>query len=360
MNQTAKLQLSQYKSSLDIAINQLCVDLITQAENNFTPYSRECTKAFTSLLKRGGKRMRGALVINSYKMLGGTDDDMILRAAVVVEIIHAYLLIIDDIADNSTTRRGGPAAHEMMKDYHKNLNLHGDAEHFGTSIAMHTGLTGCHLAFEQIGQLQVDDATKLKATNALHQSLLTTIHGQYNDIFNEAVQDVDEAQVLRVLTWKTAYYSFLSPLQFGAILAKADTKRLDALNDYSMNLGLAFQITDDILGTFGNEFESGKSAKDDLCEGKITILVAKALANSSAEQKNQLIAVLGKHDLTDKEHENAKKIIQQTGALGYSRQLADKHAKSAMQALKNAPQDWQKPQVEFLQDLADYVVNRNV
>lgn len=353
-------QLSEHKNDIDSLINVFCDDLLRQTEQNFTPYSRDAVEVLTSLLKRGGKRTRGALVICGYKMLGGTDYQMILRAAVATEIIHAYLLIIDDIADNSLTRRGDLTAHESMKNYHKTHDMLGDSNHFGRSIAMHAGLTGCHEAFKQVSQLDVADDIKNRATTVLHENLLTTINGQYNDIFNESLRNVGEDQVLRVLTWKTAYYSFLSPLQFGAMLAGAKFEQLEVLKDYSVNSGLAFQITDDILGTFGNEFESGKSAKDDLREGKQTILVAYAMQKATPEQKNRFKNLLGKANLTDDEHDEAKKIIQQTGALNYAKSLAKKYAQQAAAALSFVPDNWQTEQVDFLRDLTEYIVSRGV
>ncbi|MGD8373839.1 MAG: polyprenyl synthetase family protein [Candidatus Woesebacteria bacterium] len=352
--------LGGYKKDIDVLINSFCDGALKQAERDFTPYSRDSIDILTSLLKRGGKRTRGSLVICGYKMLGGKDYQMILRAAVATEMIHAYLLIIDDIADNSLTRRGGSTAHESMKNYHKVHNMLGDSNHFGRSIAMHAGLTGCHEAFKQIGQLDVADEIKNRATTTLHENLLITINGQYNDIFNEALHNVSEQQVLRVLTWKTAYYSFLSPLQFGAMLAGAKLEQLEALKDYSVNSGLAFQIADDILGTFGNEFESGKSAKDDLREGKQTILVAHAMQKATPEQKNRFKNLLGKADLADDEHEEAKKIIQQTGALDYAKILAKKYAQQAVAALDSMPDNWKTEQVEFLRDLTEYIINRSV
>lgn len=352
-------QLAVYKRLLDEAIDHYCQDLLQETNEHYGRYSKDALEAYASILRRGGKRLRGALVMNSYEMFGGQDKPMILQAARAIEMMHAYLLIIDDICDKSPMRRGGMTAHISMEKYHHRLHSEGDSAHFGLSMAMTAAITGCHLALLEVDRLAVDDRIKLAALRNLNENLIITGHGQLNDIANEAVRHVDEAQVQRMLVWKTAHYSFLSPLQFGAILAGANLENAAPLCDYSLHMGLAFQLVDDILGTFGDEFESGKSAKDDLREGKITILVSRALADATPEQREQLLRILGDQTLTSADHEAAKSIIQSTGALAYARQLAREHAEAAARVLVTVPAFWQKPQIDFLHDLTTYVLKRN-
>jgi geranylgeranyl diphosphate synthase type I len=173
------------------------------------------------------------------------------------------------------------------------------------------------------------------------------------------VQTVDETQVLSVLKWKTAYYSFLNPLRVGAALAHADPAELAVLEGYCEHMGLAFQITDDILGTFGDEIQSGKSTQDDIKEGKITLLIARALKKADDRQRQALLQALGNDTLTQEEYEACKRVIEDTGALAYSQELAEQHAHQATAALGEVPKAWAEPNVAFLRALAQLIVNRS-
>ena len=349
--------LGTYKTRIDENIATFCEHLLAQTEQDFGPYSREAVETYCSLLARGGKRIRGSLVIAAYKMAGGTDDAMIMHAARVVEMLNANLLIFDDVADLSDKRRGGPTVHRMFEHYYKDAKLFGDSKHFGVAMALHVGLAGTYLVAMELGQLNVADDRKLAATHNLNQAIYTTVHGQFNDIANEAVRLVNQKQVERTLTWKAAYYTLLQPLQFGLLLAGSKDANAPMVRDYAMNLGLAFQIIDDILGTFGDE-ATGKSNREDITEGKITLLVSGALQKGSAEQKKVLLAALGNKKLTDAQYEEVKHIMRETGALNFARETADAHAQAAVRALDAAPKQWAGDSVQFLRDLADFVTSR--
>lgn len=352
-------RLAHYKALIDADIETFSRRLIDDWEIQYTSYSRDAVATYCDILARGGKRLRGALTMAAYEMAGGTDEQMILKAARIVEMIHAYMLIIDDVCDRSDIRRGGPAAHRLLERYHAERGLHGDSTHFGIAQAINAALAGSELARRELGELPVAAELRLEAMNSLHENLVITVHGQINDIFNEAVRDVTEAQVKSVLTWKTAYYSFLSPLNFGAILAGAGAADREYLLEYSVNAGLSYQITDDILGMFGDEEESGKSAQDDLKEGKVTLLVARALAHANPEQKRYLLAALGNHDLTLAEYHECRRIVQDTGALDYARELAERYAARAAEALDEVPPLWDETGLHFLQGLAAYITHRS-
>lgn len=350
--------LGKYKALLDADIEQYCEALLTSTSDRFGRYSHDAMQVYASLLSRGGKRLRGVMVLSAYEMFGGTNKAMIIRAARAVEMLHAYLLIVDDIQDHSQTRRGGPAAHVLLARYHKQNKFLGSSEDFGAAVAVDAALVGCHLAMQELAQLDAPDERKVKMFDLVNTSLLITGHGQINDLFNAAMVDVSESDVLRTLTWKSAYYSFLKPLQAGAVLAGASAKDLAALHDYATHIGLAFQITDDILGTFGDEFESGKSNKDDIRDGKATILVSLALAKATPQQKKELMAAIGNPNLTESQYQAARKIMQDTNALDEAKKLAAGHAQLAVRSLKNVPETWKQSEVEFLKLLANYATNR--
>lgn len=351
-------QLEKYRAVIDKRIDVYAKDFETDTSEQFGEIPLIVTHTFTDYLGRGGKRIRGALTMVGYELFGGEDKEMILEAALAIEILQAYILMMDDIQDRSDIRRAGLTAHIMLRDYHEKNHLRGDALHFGESMAMNAFLIGCHSALDIISGLNAKPERVLMALRNIHRCYVTTAYGQTMDIYNEVSDTVNEADVTNVLTWKTAYYTFVNPMQLGAILAGASQKDLDNIYNFAIPAGRAFQITDDILGIFGSEFESGKSPLDDIKEGKRTILTVKALELAPQADSYYLLQCLGKHDLTTSEFKQCQKIISTCGALEYARNLATASVDEARQALANAPTNWNKKSVDFLQDLVGFLLDR--
>jgi len=351
-------QLNCYKELIDTRISEYIPLIETQIAEQFGRYPLEAYKPFSSYMTRGGKRIRGALTILGYEMFGGKDSKMIVDAAMAIEMLQSYLLIMDDIQDRSETRRGGQSAHRMLQDYHKKNYLRGDSKHFGESIAMDSFLVGCHGALEIISRLPVEPSILVRAIQNVHKCYITTAHGQTLDIFNEVVEGVSENDVQNVLLWKTAYYTFVNPLQFGAILAGAEESQLDALLDYAVPAGKAFQITDDILGVFGDEFESGKSSLDDIRDGKRTILITKALESAENSESYFLRQCLGNSNLSMDDFIECKEIISRSGAKEYAENLAIKYIEKATLAMDSLAPVCSARHVEFLKGLVRYLIIR--
>jgi geranylgeranyl diphosphate synthase type I len=351
-------QLQALKTSIDDALGVHVKALHHDAATNYTPYSAAVVDAYLDVLNRGGKRIRGALTIIGYQMCGGKDMDMIVQAAAAIEMVHAYILVLDDIMDRSEMRRGGASAHTAMANYHKSKGLSGNGAHFGESVAINGALIGNHFAQGIITGLMVNDAYKLTAIKLLNEALVVTGHGQINDIFNEALDTVNERDVDQVLEWKTAHYTFLNPLQFGMALSGADKATLNAIKDYCMYAGRAFQITDDVLGTFSSEQEAGKSPMDDIREGKRTVLTVAALERATNSDKNFLIQMLGNKDLTQAQFIRCKEILVATGALQVANSLADTMVAKALTSLHKNESFWPPSGSDFLAALVEHLLGR--
>ena len=151
---------------------------------------------------------------------------------------------------------------------------------------------------------------------------------------------------------------FLNPLTFGMVLAGAECRATDAIREYSLSAGRAFQITDDILGIFGSEFESGKSPMDDIKEGKRTLLTLFALKNAEKTDRNFLIQMLGNRDITQTEFNRCKDILLESGALVFANKEAGKEIARAIKSIKSQDIDWNQEGVDFLVGLAKYLKNR--
>lgn len=350
--------LAELKHEVDEALEMHAAHLKKTTAHNFTPYSVLSVDAFTEILGRGGKRIRGALAIVGYEMCGGADRDMILQAACAIEMVHAYILILDDIMDKSAMRRGGPSAHTLVSNYHRENGLSGESMHFGEAVAINAALIGDHYAQSLVTDLSVGDQQKIKALKLLNDALIVTGHGQINDLFNEVLDHVNEQDVDHVLEWKTAHYSFLNPLQFGMALAGADDETLTEITGYCMHAGRAFQITDDIIGIFGSELEAGKNPMDDIREGKRTLLSITALHKADSADKNFLIQMLGNDRLTQREFMRCKEIFEATGALEEAKKQAERHVSEAKASLEQTHR-WNDAGTTFLIALVDSLLGRS-
>lgn len=319
--------------------------------------SKEPIQAFCDVLLRGGKRMRGLLVMESYFAHGGKDEVVALGAARVFEIIQTSLLIVDDIADRSRLRRGGPSAHVQLGDDAKRRNLKGDPRHYGEMQTMNAAYAGLHKATTELLALPVGSEVAREACRQLHENILVTIYGQIDDIYNEAAQEaVTETIIESIMQRKTAHYSFLGPIDLGARLAGA-SKLSDGLRDYSIHAGCAFQVADDIIGTFGKENETGKGTNDDIIEGKLTLLAFYAQQHGTAEQKAFLSQVLGNENATSEQCDEVRRIFKASGALGYAKERLGAYETQALRSLES---DAAIPPAfaDYLRALGDYLLRR--
>lgn len=328
-------RIAMYRSEIDSDIAEYCHDLLESVRMTYGVRGHEATVAFASILRRGGKRIRGSLVLAAYELLGGADRKVVRRVALATEIIHAYLLVIDDVIDRSPLRRGGPTAHCQLQQVHREGRLRGDAGRFGDAMATMAGLMGMSLAELVIHETPLPAERKLQLIASLHGNLVRTAYGQMYDIWNEALQEAGEADARQVAELKTAYYTFVNPLEMGALLADADHALLALLRRFGAKVGVAFQIADDIIGIFSSSCDSGKSSMDDLKEGKMTVLTTRALRQCTPSDRMFLRNMLGNASLTADEFAECRRIIRESGALAYAEKLADEYAQAALKELKS-------------------------
>lgn len=352
-------QLARYKQLIEADIEAYGSHIKQSTATAYGQYPAAVADVYFDLLQRGGKRIRGALVMAGYEMCGGTDERMITRAATALEMIHAYILIMDDIQDRSVLRRGKPTAHEMLAAYHRKQGLSGDAAHAGVALAINAALAGNHAAQMLLSGLQVEDELKIKVLGIVNYTMVTTAHGQTTDIINELATTVSDADIVHTLEWKTAHYTVLNPLCTGMVLAGAGCEDTDAIRDYALHVGKAFQITDDILGVFGSPTKTGKRSGDDIKEGKKTVLTQYALGHASPDEQLFLKKCLGNQEVTDADLQQCQKIIKRSGALGNASDMAKHHSMAALDALAVADRPWKPDQVAFLEGLAQTIISRS-
>jgi geranylgeranyl diphosphate synthase type I len=350
--------LPAYRTAIDADIAAYAGHVRTFTKQQYGDYGAAVTGAFLDMLERGGKRLRGSLVMVGYEMLGGCDQTMIVRAATAIEMVHTYWLVIDDIQDRSALRRGKPTVHKMLASYLSDKHLKGDVEHGGISLALNAAVAGGHAAQMLIAGLNVEAELRSKAMGIVSQAAMVTGYGQTYDIMNELTADVSRTDIERTLEWKTSYYTFLNPLCVGMVLAEGGCEDTDAIRAYALPAGKAFQITDDIMGIFGHDEISGKSSMDDLREGKQTLLTYHALTHASPKDKTFLRRCLGNQQLTRMDAKRCITIIQATGALDFAKSEARKHVAEALHALDTAPANWSPSHIELLRAVVKALPDR--
>jgi geranylgeranyl diphosphate synthase type I len=262
-----------------------------------------------------GKRLRPLLCLLSCEAAGG-DWRAALPAAAAIELVHNFSLIHDDIEDSSAKRRGRPTL----------WSLWGPAHGINAGDAM---LMLARLAMSELSAEAVGTATVLQAMRILDSTCLQLCQGQYLDMAYEGRLDVSSEAYLEMIALKTAALMAASTW-LGALIGGA-TGTLDEYREFGRNLGLAFQMEDDLLGIWGDPATTGKPAADDIRSRKMTLPVIHALA--SGDEGCRLARVYGGKSLTEKEVGVAMAILEGAGAREYVQHRVAQYESAALRHL---------------------------
>jgi geranylgeranyl diphosphate synthase, type II len=336
---------------------------------------------------RGGKALRPALGIATCLGLGG-HLEAILPTAATLELYHNAFLIHDDIEDESWWRRGKPTLH---------------IDH-GIPVAVNVGDAMLSLSLQPLldNVERVGLGPALRILRAIAHMTRQTVDGQALELewVRSNTWRLDDADYLKMVELKTSWYSFITPLQVGAVAAGAGPEQLEPLESLGRHLGAAFQITDDLLNLRADPEEYGKEIGGDLWEGKRTLMLLHALRSAESQDQNHAVMILAKRrpsadgelelaDLLDRltargelsqigrdeiavrlraQRSSDSKtlddirwlfgLMHRVGSLKHAREVAARHAREAAAVL--ADLDWLPPSRhrEVLADLVDYVHGR--
>lgn len=284
------------------------------------------------LVEAGGKRLRPLLTLAAARLCGYTGEHH-LRLAAAVEFIHTATLLHDDVVDESERRRGRPTANLLWDN--KSSVLVGD------------------YLFARSFQLMVEIGS-LRVLDILANASAVIAEGEVLQLAAASNIDTTEAIYLQVIRGKTAAL-FAAATEAGAEVAGAPEEEVAALAAYGDALGLAFQITDDVLDYGGRSARLGKNAGDDFRERKLTLPVIKAVAKADPEERAFWLRVIEKGQQTDGDLEHALALMTKHGAMEAARADALAWAARAQAALAALPDH---PLRAMLSDLAAYVVER--
>lgn len=284
------------------------------------------------LVAAGGKRMRPLITLAAARMLGD-DVSAAVKLAAAVEFIHTATLLHDDIVDQSDMRRGKVAAHLI----------------WGSASSVLVG----DFLFARAFELMVETGN-LAALGSLARASRVIAEGEVLQLSRARDPDLDEPTYIQIISAKTAEL-FAAAAESGAIGAGGGAGQVDALRNFGLHLGLAFQLADDALDYGGLSETLGKNAGDDFREGKVTLPLLLAMARTRGREDAFWQRVIARREQGEGDFTRARELIIGTGALAATLERAGEHADQARAALSRFDDG---PWLRALSDLADFAVTR--
>lgn len=306
-----------------------------QGNDNAIVY--EALQNFTTI-NTGGKYLRAMLISLGYKMLSSKDDDIYLPLAVAYEIFQTSILIHDDIIDNATKRRGKDTIPTI---YMKQLSYKNNKK--GNNIANSLGLCIGDLGFYLANQIIIENYTKnpnlCKLMEYYNKIVINTIKGELIDVklpYNlqyENSKKCLEEDIMEIYYLKTAWYTTIGPFCLGCLLYGNKKIDLPKFESIFKDIGIAFQIKDDIIGIYGDQNYIGKSTNSDISEFKQTILYS-YVYNKQKKYLSELNKYYGKKNLSSDKINCVKEIFIDSGALEYATKKMNKLFDDSIEKIK--------------------------
>jgi len=288
------------------------------------------------LLIGGGKRLRPFLVIISAKAAGGKFSQA-YNAAIGIEVLHNFTLAHDDIMDNSDLRRG-------------RLTLH---KKYDVNTAILAGDNLIALAYESLLKDCKNNTHEIVKT--FTHGIIEVCEGQSLDKEFELKNNVSLNEYKTMIYKKTAALAEMS-CRVGALLANASPKIVNAVSEYGKNLGMAFQIQDDLLDIIAEEEKFGKKIGSDLIEGKKTFLFLSAIKRAKGEDKIHLEKIILNKGLAPNEVPFYQELYKKLGVIDSAKKEIEKYTKLALESLEVLPNEEGK---QLMKWLANSLINRN-
>ncbi len=285
------------------------------------------------VLSSGGKRLRPMLLLLSSRLCGYNGDKHIDLAG-VVEFIHTATLLHDDVVDSASLRRGNRSANSV----------------WGNQASV---LVGDFLFAKSFSVMVGSDS--LRILKLLADTTTQLAEGEILQLINTCDLDVDEKRYLQVVRDKTAIL-IAAACQVGAVLAGVDDEKEQALREFGLEIGTAFQLMDDALDYVADQIEFGKEKGHDLFEGKMTLPLIHAYSKASVEERSEVLRIVEAEELNAADLDYVCKLIEEKGGIVYTRDKAlerIERAKGYLQVFSDSEAR------RALFQLADYVVTRS-
>ena len=291
------------------------------------------------LIVNGGKRLRPYMVIRSCQILGGKSSTAMIAAS-AVEMVHNFTLVHDDIMDNDEMRHGVPTVHKK----------------FGMPIAILAGDVLFSKAFQIISESKLSPNANTHLISRLAKACVDVCEGQLLDIkMADEKRIPTEAEYITMIGKKTAALFDVS-CAMGAICATNKPKDISNLSDFGRNLGIAFQITDDLIGVMGDPKVTKKPVGNDLREGKKSLPILMAIKLAKGNEKKTILKAFGNSKISKKDLNKAVEVIR---SLGIEEKVRNQALKYAERSEKSLIKYKGTAKIE-LTALLDFVVKRSV
>jgi geranylgeranyl diphosphate synthase type I len=297
--------------------------------------------AASYLIDNGGKRLRPFLVVKSCQLLGG-DSKQAIPAPASIEMIHNFTLVHDDIMDNDELRHGVPTVHVK----------------FGIPLGILAGDLLFAKAFETISQdyRQISKEIGLNLSSTLARACADLCEGQALDIIMAKSNEIpSERQYIKMIKKKTSSL-FIASCAMGAIAANKSLSDVIRLSTFGKNLGIAFQIIDDLIGVIGDPKKTKKPVGNDLREGKKSLPILMAIKKANSQQKKVILNAFGNPSVSKDEVEKAISVISSLEIDKTVRQKASHHSEMAKKSISI----YQGSAKKELLSLLDFVVERSL
>ena len=335
------MRASSIKSELESYASTVNEFILTSLEGR----PKELYHASSHLIRTGGKRLRPFMVIKSCEILGGTVKRA-LPAAAAVELVHNFTLVHDDIMDNDEMRHGTATVHR----------------YYGLPLAILAGDILFSKSFQLITfngrKAGINDRDITSMIEQLSRACIEICEGQAIDIgFASSTKFPRESDYIKMIGKKTAALFEVS-CALGAISAANHTERDVAnLSSFGKNIGIAFQLVDDLIGVVGDPKLTGKAAGNDIREGKKTYPILLALNNSNSKNKDKILKIFGSKAASSEDIKEAVKVISDIGIDEGVRSAARKHMNDALKAIEGYSDSDARRSLQFS---AEFVVGRSL
>ena len=290
------------------------------------------------LIVNGGKRLRPYMVIKSCQILGGRISNAMLAAS-AVEMVHNFTLVHDDIMDNDEMRHGVPTVHKK----------------FGMPVAILAGDVLFSKAFQIISDSKLSGKAMTQLISRLATACVDVCEGQLLDIkMAEGKKIPSQSEYIKMIGKKTAALFDVS-CAMGAICATDKIADIKNLSSFGKNLGIAFQITDDLIGVMGDPKITKKPVGNDLREGKKSLPILMAIKSAKGKNKKIILKAFGNQKTSKSDLHKAVEVIRALGIEDSVRNQAEKYAERAEKSLSKYSGSSKKELVELL----EFVVKRS-
>lgn len=334
--------LEECKIIIENRINEILDGEIKRYKDNcFIKESLEELKR----LSKGGKRVRGYL-IKLGQMLFGKDDDSYIDIAAAIEIFQTAILIHDDVIDEADKRRGLDTINAKY------------AGHIGISKAICIGDLGFFISYNIINNANISDDLKIEIMKVYSKTLYNTVNGEIIDVelplkSLEYHKKMDDKLIYDIYVNKTAWYTIIGPILIGASSANASSLDKEKLMQMGENLGIAFQIKDDLLGLYSENDSMGKTLND-IKEGKQTIIYKYAIDHANKEEIEIINKYYGNSDVTIDENKIITDLFIKLGAKENAEKLELEYTKKGIDIINSMD----VKNKDLFMDFANYLLKR--